>query len=390
MSTETDPTVLRDEPGRRALAAAAAVTGLDPVAAVTALRRQGLPAGLAGAALTQARLRERAAGKFGPDAAHLLYTEAGLAQATRGAVAARRAARYAAAGLRAVTDLCCGLGADAIAFARAGLSVRAFDADPTTAALAEANAAALGLPITVQRADVTTLALGDDPVFCDPARRSGGHRRLDPDAWSPPWPFLRTLTDRTGCLKLGPGIDHDRLPAGTEAEWVSVGGEVVEAALWCGALPEVPRRATVLPSGPGPGHELTGTGDRDAEVGPVCRFLYDPDGAVVRSHLVAELADRLGATLADEDIAYLYADHPTDTPFARRYEVTDVLPFSVKRLRAALRSRRPDRLTIKKRGSAIEPEDLRRTLRLPRTPGGDHLTVVLTRVAGAPTALICR
>jgi hypothetical protein len=63
-----------------------------------------------------------------------------------------------------------------------------------------------------------------------------------------------------------------------------------------------------------------------------------------------------------------------------------VLPFGLKRLRSALRARGAGRITIAKRGSAVDVERLRRDLK----PAGDaELTVVLTRVAGAPTALLC-
>jgi hypothetical protein len=61
------------------------------------------------------------------------------------------------------------------------------------------------------------------------------------------------------------------------------------------------------------------------------------------------------------------------------------MPFSLKRLRSLLRSRGVGRLTVKKRGSAVEPEVLRRQLRL---RGDEEATVVLTRVAGAPTVLL--
>jgi hypothetical protein len=184
-------------------------------------------------------------------------------------------------------------------------------------------------------------------------------------------------------LKLAPGLDHRLVPAGAEAQWVSVGGEVVEAALWCGPLAGVRHRATLLPGGA----ELTGSGTRAAPVGAVGSYLYDPDGAVVRSHLVAEFAATVDGVLADPEIAYVYTDTARHTPFARRYRITDVLPFSLKGLRATLRQRGVGRLTVKKRGSALEPEQLRRQLRL---AGPHEATVVLTRVAGRPTALLCQ
>ncbi|WDZ85273.1 THUMP-like domain-containing protein [Micromonospora cathayae] len=401
---------LRTPEGSAALAAATRVAGGDPLTAAAALRSAGLPAGLAAAALTQAELRRKAAGKFGPAAAGMFLTRPGLEQATRREVADRRAERLRAAGVRTLADLGCGLGADALAAARAGIRVYGVEADPLTAALAAANAEAAGLAdlFTVECGDATAFDVTRvDAAFCDPARRKAGtgRRVFDPNAYSPPWDFVTDLAERVPCtvVKVAPGLDHALIPPGAEAEWVSVRGDLVEAALWCGRLAEVPRRATVCrdgdrPSGGQPttgqptagqftGVQLTGSGAAEAAVGPVRRYLYDPDPAVVRAHLVAELATELDARIADPSIAYLYADTPVRTPFARCLEITDVLPFSLKRLRALLRERRVGRVEILKRGSALEPEQLRRDLRL---SGDQPASLVLTRVAGAPTVLLGR
>ncbi|MFC0096390.1 methyltransferase domain-containing protein [Micromonospora marina] len=396
---------LRTPEGSAALAAAERVAGGDPLAAAAALRSAGIPGGLAAAALTQAELRRRADGKFGAAAAGMLLTRAGLEQATRRAVADRRAARLRAAGVTTLADLGCGLGADALAAARAGIRVYAVEADPVTATMAAANAEAAGLAdlVTVECGDATAFDVsGVDAVFCDPARRRAGtgRRVFDPNAYSPPWDFVTGLAARVPrtVVKVAPGLDHALIPAGAEAEWVSVDGDLVEAALWCGDLAAVPRRATLLREKEGPllnasgskrvpSYHLTGTGAVEAPVGPVRRFLYDPDPAVVRAHLIAELAADLDATLADPSIAYLYADEARPTPFARCLEITDVLPFSLKRLRALLRERRVGRVEIRKRGSALEPEKLRRDLRL---SGDEAASLALTRVAGDPTVLVCR
>jgi SAM-dependent methyltransferase len=379
---------LRTPAGQAVLSAAAELAGADPLAAATALRARDVEPGLAAAALTQAELRRRAEAKFGPDAHRMYFTRAGLEQATRSVVAERRAARLAAAGVRALADLGCGIGADAIAAARAGIQVYAVDSDPFTVAVAGANAAALGLDhlVRVDCRDATEVDLsGVQAVFCDPARRDGrtGRRIFDPLAYSPPWDFVTALPDRVPrtVLKLAPGVDHALLPAGAEAEWVSVAGDVVEATVWCGPLAEVPRRASLLPAD----HQLTGSGTAKAGVGEVRRFLYDPDGAVVRAHLVAEFASTVDGVLADDSIAYVFAPHAVDTPYARCFEVLEVIPFSVKRLRAALRARGAGRVEIHKRGSAVDVEALRRDLRL---AGDSAATVMLTRVAGAPTAIL--
>jgi SAM-dependent methyltransferase len=398
--TAESTALLRTPDGVNALASAAEVAGSDPLAAASALRARGVPAELAAAALTQIGFRRRAVAKFGPAANAMFFTRAGLEQATRAVVADRRAARLVSAGVRTLADLGCGLGSDALAAARAGISVYAVDADPETAAAAAANVEALGLShlVRVECAEATSVPVEEyDAVFADPARRKAGRGRVfDPRSYSPPWDFIAALPGRVPrtVLKLAPGIDHDLLPAGAEGEWVSVDGDLVEAAFWCGPLAEVPRRASLLTeksekgeNGEKGGHVLTGTGSEAAPVGKVGAFLYDPDAAVVRSHLVAEFAETVGGRLADPEIAYVYTDDPVDTPFARRLEITDVLSFSLKRLRTLLRERGIGRLEIRKRGSALEPEQLRKDLRLAGPAGA---SLVLTRVAGAPTALLCR
>ncbi|MFF8524080.1 methyltransferase domain-containing protein [Streptomyces werraensis] len=368
------------------------VRDTDPaheLAVATRLRRDH-PAELVSAALGQARLRQRAVAKFGEeDAARMFFTPNGVEQSTRRSVAAYRAERLRAAGVRSVADLCCGIGGDAVALARAGIRVLAVDRDPRAAAAARANAEALGLAglIEVHEADVTEVdTSGYDAVFVDPARRSSKRGRIfDPEAYSPPlsWAVRAALkAPRAAALKIAPGIPHEAVPAEAEAEWISDGGDVKEAVLWFGTAPGTVR-ATLLP---GP-HTLVSRGLPDPEVRPVGRYLYEPDGAVIRSHLVAEAAEPLDGGLIDPTIAYVTADTLTPTPYATAYEITDRLPFNVKKLKALLREREVGALTVKKRGSAVEPEELRRKA-LPKPHGTASVTVFLTRVSGAPTMLL--
>ncbi|MFI8229729.1 methyltransferase domain-containing protein [Streptomyces sp. NPDC085900] len=357
----------------------------DELAVATRLRRDH-PAELVSAALGQARLRQRAAAKFGEeDAGRMFFTPNGVEQSTRASVAAYRAGRLRALGVTSLADLCCGIGGDAIALARAGIRVLAVDRDPVTAAAARANAEALGLAdlIEVREADVTEVdTAGWDAVFVDPARRGGRGRIFDPEAYSPPlsWAVEAARTAPHATLKVAPGIPHEAVPADAEAEWISDGGDVKEAVLWFGTAPGAVR-ATLLP---GP-RTLLGRGLPDPEVRPVGRYLYEPDGAVIRAHLVAEVAEELGGGLIDPTIAYVTSDERHESPYATAYHITDELPFNVKKLKALLRERGVGTLTVKKRGSAVEPEELRRKVK----PSGPHsATVFLTRVAGAPTMLI--
>ena len=389
--------------GQEALGAAAEAIGDDPVAAVTRLRKI-YDADLTSAALVQAELRLRAREKFGADADLMYFTRPGLEQATRREVADHRARRVPE-GSR-VADVVCGIGGDLLALARAGCVVEAVDADPLTAAIAAANAETAGgwpscspwSAATRRRLDVTRV----DAVFCRTRRvvrpaPVGGSS--NPKAQLAPMGLRHLGLARSGGAldrgEGGPGPAPRAHPAGRR-------GGVGQRGRRPGRGRPLVRRAGRTPAPRDPAdrckegppvdasgragvacRQLTGSGEVEAAVGPVRRYLYDPDPAVVRAHLLAELAVELDGTLADPSIAYLYADAPVATPFARCLEITDVLPFSLKRLRALLRERRVGRVEILKRGSALDPERLRRDLRL---AGEAAASLVLTRVAGAPPA----
>lgn len=357
----------------------------DPVRVAALVRRLEPDAEKAAAATTQAQLRAKGVAKFGDAAHQMFFTPDALEQATRTRVADHRAARLAAAiPGGSVVDLGCGIGGDLIAFARAGLVAAGIDLDPVRAAMARANLDALGLPGAVQAGDATTVdPSGFDAAFADPARRGGRGRVFDVEGWTPPWPWVLDLLQRRALVKVAPGIDHDLVPPGAEAEWVSDGGEVKEAVIWSPDLSTTDRRATVI--GEGGLATLTDEDDPGADVREVGAFLYEPDGAVVRAGLVTAVAAGVDGGLVDEHIAYVTSDASFRTPFARGYRVLEQLPYREKQLRAALQERGIGRLTIKKRGVQVVPEELRKRLAL---RGDDEATLVLTRVAGQGTALL--
>ncbi|MGI3781714.1 MAG: hypothetical protein ACRYG2_13150, partial [Janthinobacterium lividum] len=288
-----------------ALAAAEAEDDLGSLAAGTRLRARFGPE-LAAAALTQASLRRRARTKFGEAAASLWFTRDGLEQATRPEVADLHAQRFVAAGVRRVVDLGCGIGSDATAFVRAGLDVVGVERDPATADVARANlavavaaAAAANVPAgaEVVVADVAdVLAAGIEPgvgVFADPARRDARGRVWRAADFSPDLGSLLALADGPGGvrvlgLKLGPALPHALVPPEAEAEWVSHHGDVVEVALWNGPGSVAGRRSALL----APDRRLVAE-PAHLDVRPPGAFVYEPDGAVIRSGAVGVLGERL-------------------------------------------------------------------------------------------------
>ena len=352
------------------------------------LRAEGLHPSLVAAALTQSRLRAKAHAKLGDFADGMLFTSAGLEQATRLEVAAHHARRYRDAGLTHVADLTCGIGADALAFAGVGLRVTAAELDEMTAAIATVNLRHFP-EVEVRHTDGLALDLADvDGVYADPARRTGGGSRVhDPAAYAPPLDAVLAVRERVPALglKLGPGVAHRDLPAAARAQWVSVDGDVVELGLWFGPLaPEGPGRSALVLAG-GTAHVLAPDEPAAAHVGELGGYLYEPDGAVIRAGLVGDVALDVRGRLVDPTIAYVTSDERSATPFATGYRVLDRMPFGLKRLRTYLRERGVGRLTIKKRGTAVVPEQLRRQLDLRGEATG---TIVLTRIAGQQSVLV--
>lgn len=352
------------------------------------LRDGGADAGVVSAALTQSRLRAAARAKFGDFASGMLFSQEGLEQSTRLAVAAHHAQRYRAAGVSKVADLTCGLGADAMAFASLGLGVLAFELDEGTALLADHNLRHWDDARVVHADALETVSRGDigvDALFADPARRNARGRRHDPRDYSPPLAdvvALRTWWPQLG-IKVGPAISHEDVPPDSEAQWVSVDGDVVEAGLWMGDLRHHQGHSALVLRG-SEAHVLDGS-PVPGEPGELGDYLLEPDGAVIRAGLVGPLAESLGARLLDPHIAYLTADAPIDSPFAAAFRIVEALPYSERRLASALAARGVGRAEIKKRGVDVDPAVLRRRLKL---KGDASATVILTRIGESRMAFI--
>jgi SAM-dependent methyltransferase len=373
-------------PGRDALVLAVAQRDPDSLSAATVLRARFDPE-LAAAALTQVGLRRTARTKLGERAEELLFTRNGLEQASRSAVAAHHAARFAAAGVHRVVDLGCGIGIDALALLDAGLEVVAVEADPETASIAQAN---LGDRAEVLVGDAVELApslLGPGVgAYADPARRTGRGRSWRVEDLSPPWSFVASLLagDRVAGVKLGPGLPHRMIPGGVEAEWVSDGGDTVEVGLWAGSGALEDRRvARLLPD-----HRLVvDPAAPPLPVGPVGSIVYEPVGAVIRAGAIPQLGERLGARLLHADIAYLTADVVRPSPYATAFEVLETHPYSEQLLRQWTSQGGIGTLEIKKRGLDLDPAALRRRLRL---RGSGSATVILTRGPAGALMLVAR
>jgi len=330
--------------------------------------------------------RERAHGKFGDAADRLFADRDGLEMASGLTVARHRAQRF---GDTWVADLCCGIGGDLMALAERGPCI-GIDLDTARLQMARVNLGA-------HERNTAALIAGDsrfapvkaDAATADPARRQGGKRARCGSDYEPSLAYIPEWQQQFDLLavKVSPALDLGELPVREEVEYVSWQGQCREAVLWFGQGDDCRRRATQI------GEQTISLASASDEilrppVQPVGRVLYDPDPALVRSHLIGELAEQLGAWSIVEDVAYLSSDDVHHTPWAKTLPLLEQVPFQLNRLQRVLRLNgwRPG--VIRRRHFPIEPETLRQQLGAFDT---DSLPVelVCTRIDGKRTILIC-
>jgi hypothetical protein len=357
----------------------------DRALALSASLRQEYPAELVAAALTQHALRVSARAKFSR-ADDMLFTRAGLEQASSDLTAGHAAARFAASQL--IADLCCGIGGNLVALAGAPHRfVVGIDSDLASLEFARHNVAVCvpGARAGFVLADVTQFPLRRvDAVFIDPARRDD-RGRLPAGQYRPPLGWCLRLTEAVEqvCIKAAPGLRRESVPAGWESEFVAVGRELKEALLWSpGLATDAASRATVLPSG----DTLASGAAEPAPLAPPGTYLLDPSPAVTRAGLVAELAELTHAWQIDPMIAFLSSEESVRTPFARTLRVLESAPWHEKKFARRLRELGIGSADIRRRGLAGDVARIHHRLGL---QGHGTATIVLTRVADQPWGLIC-
>ena len=337
-----------------------------------------LPAEAARSAAIQCRQmaaeRDRAVDKLGEaDGVVALFDLDGLQMASHHVVSGYHADLFRVAGARQVYDLTAGIGADAIAFARAGLSVIACELDPVRAIYLRANAARVGLAdrIEVREGDFAGLPLPPGSfVYLDPPRRTSSGRwgNLAAGVEMVDW---AVASGAAGVLaKLAPSVDHAvcrRWDAGIE--FISAGGECKEALARIGSMKRLGGSqisAVMLPGA----ERLEGQGDMPATLSPAeAAYLYEPDPAVIRAGLTGALAARYGLSLLDRNVAYLLGSEPLATPFATGYRILAAFPYHRRTVQAWLDEQRAGSLIVKKRGVPDDPEKVRSLFKLRKEPG---------------------
>ncbi len=354
---------------------AGAGAGNSPLLRASKLRRE-LPPALAARAAELAHLRERAGGRL-EGAARLLLTRKGLEQASRSSVARLRALTIArrAAGAH-VLDATCGIGADALELAAAGLRTTAADRDFEHAWMAGRNLERAGHAGRALVCAAEAPAVSADLLTLDPDRRAQGARSLDPHAWSPGWSVALQLAARHAgaVLKLAPAFSPDALgpaalPAASALTWTSCARELLECSLWTGCLvtpgelAEGSRCAQALQADGELAHfrgEPLAAPALAPDEAARCAWLCDPDPALVCSGLLGAFALAHELRPVDAHIAFLGGEQPPSSALVRSWRVRASCPADDRRVRALLREHGVGAVRVLRRGHPLASDELER------------------------------
>jgi THUMP domain-like len=383
-----------------------------PLHTTVAHLRRDLCASRAHLLLEQVEFRRRAAEKF-THANRMYYTRTALEQATDEWTAAYKSQRFTLqrAGSSPTTicaDLCCGIGGDLIALGRQS-SVVGVDSNPIAGHLASANArAVLDRDIEIHTEDAAAFDLdGIAAWHIDPDRRTAGRRTTSLDYCAPDCAAIDRLLGRSpnAAIKLAPATNIPPEWFSTcEREWISRDRQCRQQIAWHGSLATAlgKHRATILDSSarysgsktrrgeerPGEGSPRTVVGQPNQRI-PIthqpAQYIFDVDPAVLAAHLTGTLAGEHQLQSLAAGPSYLTGPKPISDPALVTFKIVELLPFRTRKLADHLRTRNIGQLEIKKRGIEIDPEALRRDLKL---RGDNAATLLLAKIAGRPTAIL--
>ncbi|MEI6835397.1 MAG: methyltransferase domain-containing protein [Candidatus Falkowbacteria bacterium] len=325
-----------------------------------------------GALVSLIKLRQAAAGKFSRSES-MFFTPLSLEQATSEIIAKHIAARFQPAWK--VADLTCGLGGNAIFLAQKVKHVLAIDLDETKINCAKENAAAYEVQ------DKIDFVVGDAflnikedvaAFFLDPARDREGATKTRSFLNSQPalldiLPKLFAITHNVA-VKISPAFDYEELkllPEEPELEIISENNNCKVAMLWFGAFKTAQRRATGFKGEKF--FSMTGGAEKNIDITPLKKYLYEPNKAISKAHLINEVAAKFSLAKINFDLSWLTSDELVDTDglnIFRKFKVLHSEDFSLKKFKEFLKNRGIGRAEIMTKHFPMTPEEIRARLKL--------------------------
>ena len=329
-----------------------------------------------------------------------------------------------------VWDICCGAGADSISIASRGLEVTAVDRDPIACELVRQNARSHGCKINVLETSAEAVTIdASGIVHIDPDRRADGRRSTRLEGLSPGWSTIASLLERCSgmSLKLAPGTRVDPKSIGEQIErlpdsvrFLARDGSVRQQR-WYWGLERWPRdsiTASMRLNRPSQERALQfapQTSERDlpssfesegwfhetfllselpnlynaTTASKPARLVGDYDPSLRAAGLGRAFAGRYGWQLIDSPNGYLTTSTVSIHPMVRWFEVMDVLPLDLRKLKSYSKQANVRSWELKSRGLDVDLQALRKALI--SNPKSDYsLSVLCTKVGKQYCAIFGR
>jgi len=357
------------------------------------------------AAVTLIKLRRQAFGKF-KYSEKMFFTPLGLEQSTN-----ENISRYIAARFKAnwkIVDLTCGIGGNLIFLAEHCRQVLAIDKNELNLICARANSALynedkkiefiLGdaqeeVAKLIEKAESNEKLKNVDAFFLDPARDRIGKSKTRSILNSQPalleiLPKIFKITKNVG-VKISPAFDYrelDLLPEKPEVEVISENNTNKVVMLWFGDLKTVDRRGTIINKNSAISY-TNFTNQVDTEelhpnfvnfVERPLAYLYEPNKAIIKAHLVDELAIKYDLAKINPHLSFLSSEKrikPDSPDLWRVFKVLACDLFSWSVLQKFISERRLDKVNIITKRFPLKPEEVYKKLKIKE---GSDLFLILT------------
>jgi len=349
--------------------------------------------------VTLAKLRHKAKDKFS-QAAKMFFTSDGAEQSTGELIARHIASRFGKN--NNIVDLTSSIGGNLIYLAQEN-NLTAIDRSEANLFCAQKNAAVYGV------ANKIKFVLGDafenidnnaDAFFFDPERAREGQSKTRSILNASPnlvelLPKIFAVTHNVG-IKISPAFDYSEialLPEEPEIEIISEDNVCKVAMLWFGKFKTCQRRATMFIK-----DTMVSSESVETEAGVAIKFssiplayIYEPNKALIKAHLINEIAQKFSLQKMDPDIAYLTSDKLVKNNIFRTMKVLEYGDYSLKKVQAMVKEneaiKKTNRANIISRGFPISNEELYKRLKLKE---GGPLFLIFTTLKGKRYYILTR
>jgi len=337
------------------------------------------------AVVTLLKLRRKAKDKFSR-AEQMFFTPDGAEQSTGENIAKYIAERFGKN--KNIVDLTCSIGGNLIFLAEHN-NLKAVDKNEANLFCAQKNAAVYGLANKIEfifgDANENILS-GADAFFLDPERAREGRTKTRSILNGSPnlfelIPKLLKVTPNIG-IKISPAFDYaeiSNLPEIPEIEIISEDNVCKVAMLWFGEFKTCARRATMFISGEIITYESGTEIDLKFSDKPLT-YIYEPNKAIIKAHLINEISQKFSLHKLDPNIAYLTSDNLVSEKIFRVMKVIEYGEYSLKKVQAMIKENKAikdlKRANIISRAFPVKIEELYKKLKLKE--GGDLFLIFTT------------